>query len=274
MELLEAIRIVRNQWKIVLPLLALTLVLSLVMINRIETNYKATGSLTLLTSNLGTSFTPSEDNATRQENPYLNFQQSLQTTAQVLANSVSTDERKQDFEEQGLSSDFIVEVPQDPTQTILLPRLAVEVTADSPEKAEATRTELLNVLVEELERIQTEAGAPVETWIQAFPKTEGNALAIAGSKARTGLLVIGTGIALTLLAAFVIDGYKRSVRNTRRGETIEVAANADKAGVQPVKKAPATRTQRRTTPTRKRAPRNESNTVDLAKAEATSTHKD
>lgn len=72
MELLEAIRIVRNQKKIVLPLILIAFLAGAVMVMRMDTSYQTSGAVTLLNSNQKST-----------NNPYLAFDQSLQTTAQV-----------------------------------------------------------------------------------------------------------------------------------------------------------------------------------------------
>ena len=213
MELLEAIRIIRKQLKVVIPLLVLAFLLALILVSRIETRYQANGTVTLLNSNLQST-----------DNPYLSFDQSLQTTAQVVGGTVSTNENRQSYEDKGLSSEYEVAVPYDPTRTILLPMLDVTTTADSAEVATATRDALINDIKDQLSKKQTEAGAPVDTWIQAFSTSDREALPVSGSKPRTFLIVFGLGAAFAIAFAFIIDGFKRGVKNTRRGETIHLEA--------------------------------------------------
>ena len=71
---------------------------------------------------------------------------------------------------------------------------------------------------------ETPAGAPVDTWIQAFSTSDREALPVSGSKPRTFLIVFGLGAAFAIAFAFIIDGFKRGVKNTRRGETIHLEA--------------------------------------------------
>lgn len=85
----------------------------------------------------------------------------------------------------------------------------VSVTADSPKVAGETRDALMNDLQDELSRVQTQAGAPRESWIQAFPKPNEKILPVAGSKARTFVIVFGIGAALALMVAFVVDGFQK-----------------------------------------------------------------
>lgn len=179
------------------------------MVMRMDTSYQTSGAVTLLNSNQKST-----------NNPYLAFDQSLQTTAQVLGTTFSTDDVHASYAKKGLSPNFTVEVPYDPTRTVLLPMVQVSVTADSPKVAGETRDALMNDLQDELSRVQTQAGAPRESWIQAFPKPNEKILPVAGSKARTFVIVFGIGAALALMVAFVVDGFQKGVRRTRRGATI------------------------------------------------------
>lgn len=209
MELLEALRIIRNQKKIVIPLLILAFIAAGIMVSRMDTTYQTSGTITLLNSNLKST-----------DNPYLRFDQSLQTTASVLGDTVSSDDTRSAYEKKGLSSNYTVEVPYDPTRTTLLPMLSITVNAATPEVATATRDQLLNDIKDTLAKKQTEAGAPRDSWIQAFGLANRNVIAGSGSKARTFLIVFGLGAAFAIVIAFIVDGFKRGVRNTRRGETI------------------------------------------------------
>jgi|GEM_PF-5877460 len=228
MELLEALRIIKKQLKVVIPLLAIAFVLALLLVSQIETRYESRGTVTLLNSS-----------AESTENPYLRFDQSLQTTAQVLGDTVSTNEARKSFEDKGLSPDYEVAVPYDPTQTILLPMLEVSVLADSEKVASATRDELIVDVKNELAAKQTQAGAPSETWIQAFSTSDREVVAVSGSKARTFVIVFGLGAAFAIAVAFIIDGFKRGVKNTRRGSTVHLEAakplKGEEAPVAPVK---------------------------------------
>lgn len=209
MELLEALRIIRNQKKLVIPLLIIAFLAAGIMVTRMDTSYETHGTITLLNSN-----------ANSTDNPYLRFDQSLQTTAQVLGGTVSTADARASYEEKGLSPNYEVSVPYDPTRTILLPMLDIKVVADSAEVASSTRDALINDIKDELARKQTEAGAPVDSWIQAFPIADREVVPVSGSKARTFVIVFGLGAAFAIAAAFIVDGFKRGVKNTRRGETI------------------------------------------------------
>ncbi len=209
MELLEALRIIRNQKKIVIPLLIIALLAAGIMVARMDTTYKTSGTVTLLNSNLKST-----------ENPYLRFDQSLQTTAAVLGDTVSSEDTRRAYEKKGLSPIYTVEVPYDPTRTTLLPMLSIEVSASSPDVATATRDQLLNDVKDILAEKQTEAGAPRDSWIQAFGLANKNVIEGSGSQARTFLIVFGLGAAIAIAIAFIVDGFKRGVRNTRRGETI------------------------------------------------------
>lgn len=229
MELLEAIRIIRNQKKLVIPLLIVAFIAAGIMITRMDTTYETRGTITLLNSNL-------QSNA----NPYLSFDQSLQTTAQVLGGSITTADAKAKYAKKGLSTSYEVAVPYDPTRTTLLPMLEVKVNATTPQVASTTRDALLNDIKDELSRKQTEAGAPRDTWIQAFAVAENEVIPVSGSKVRTLVIVFGLGAGFALAAAFVVDGFKRGVKNTRRGETIVL----ENAKPEPIK----TETRKATTP--------------------------
>lgn len=262
MELLEALRIIRNQKKIVIPLLIIAFLAAGIMVTRMDTTYQTSGTITLLNSNLEST-----------DNPYLRFDQSLQTTAAVLGDTVSSEDARSSYEEKGLSSTYTVEVPYDPTRTTLLPMLTVTVNADSPEVATATRDQLLNDIKDTLTQKQTEAGAPPETWIQAFSLANNNVISGSGSKARTFLIVFGLGAGLAIVVAFIVDGFKRGVRNTRRGETITLEPpitekTTDSATDNPTEtiaaeSASATKTKK--PPQRTRAPRTSSERPSAAK---------
>ncbi|MFN8015317.1 MAG: hypothetical protein U0R17_01750 [Acidimicrobiia bacterium] len=209
MELLEALRIIRNHIKLLIPLMAVTFIAALIMVSQIQTTYESRGTITLLNSN-----------ANSTDNPYLRFDQSLQTTAQVLGDNMSSADTKSKYQDKGLSTNYEVSVPYDPTRTVLLPMLEVKVNAENPEVAKETRDNLLNDIKDELVAKQTEAGAPKESWIQAFSNPDKDVIAQSGSKARTFVIVFVLGAAFSIAIAFVLDGFKRGTKNSRKGETI------------------------------------------------------
>lgn len=239
MELLEALRIIRNQKKIVIPLLIIAFLAAGIMVTKMETTYQTSGTVTLLNSNLEST-----------DNPYLSFDQSLQTTASVLGDTLSSDNTRSSYEEKGLSTTYEVEVPYDPTRTTLLPMLNISVTAPTEEIAADTRDQLLNDAKDILSQKQTEAGAPKETWIQAFGQANNEVIPGSGSKARTFAIVFGLGAALAIVLAFIVDGYQRGVRNTRRGEIISLESTPEKIHEPVEKQAPVA-----ASPQRVRTPR-------------------
>jgi capsular polysaccharide biosynthesis protein len=236
MELLEAIRIVRNQRKIVLPLMLIAFLAATVMVMQIHTSYRTSGTITLLNSNLQST-----------DNPYLRFDASLQTTAQVLGSQFTTDQQRAKYDKKGLSADYSVEVPYDPTRTILLPELVVDVNASKPEIADKTRTQILNDIQDELKSKQSAAGAPEETWIQSSAVPDDKVVAVSGSKARTFVIVFGLGTTFAIMVAFIVDGFQKGTKRFPRGATIifdgPVKEEEESSAIAPVKTAARKRTR-------------------------------
>ena len=107
--------------------------------------------------------------------------------------------------------------------------------------------------------------APKDSWIQIFPKAGREVVPVVGSKARTFIIVFGLGSAFAIACAFVVDGFKRGVKNTRRGETIVLESNmsseVNDSAVQSVKEARPTRAKRTSTPKKTSKPANEHDTT-------------
>lgn len=209
MELREAVQIVKNQRILVIPLVVISFFVSCIMVFQMDTNYQSHSSITLINT--------SQQNT---HNPYLEFDQSLQTTAQVVSETMSNDATRESLENKGLSTDYEVSVPYDPTRTVLLPVIDIVVTASTPEAAKQTSQALIDATQDELSRKQTESGAPRDSWIQAFPSGNTKATPISGSKVRTFLIVFGLGTATAIMAAFVVDGYQQGSSKNREKKTI------------------------------------------------------
>ncbi|MCZ7525055.1 MAG: hypothetical protein M5U14_00870 [Acidimicrobiia bacterium] len=197
MDLLTAVKIIFRRWAVVLPVLLLTVAAAFLISTRISPTYSARGSVVFLP--------PSEGGAA---NPWSGFNPALQTTATLIGQVLDADDQRQAFLDEGLSGEYRIVAPYDPTRAVLAPTLELSVDTTDPEVALATIRELVTRIQTELEDQQEDSGASEDTWIQSRALTVADQ-AVEQNTARYRVLaiVVLLGGAAAVSLAFVLESF-------------------------------------------------------------------
>lgn len=218
MDLWTALNVIVRRWYVVVPALALAVVVALVATSRLTPVYTASGSV-LITSASRVYHQPEEadgEERVEQVNPFREFSPSLQTSAALVGDRLSSDAIREVFQDEGLEDEYEVFAPYDPTRTILAPSLEFDVESSDPDLAIDTVVRLQQEAANQLEVLQTEADVRRELFIEARPlitpveATQQNAL-----KIRVAGIVLLLGVTIALSLAFVVESLS-GARSTRR----------------------------------------------------------
>ncbi|MEO5853280.1 MAG: hypothetical protein ABIQ15_12275 [Nocardioides sp.] len=203
----DAIGVLLRRWYVVvvgLLLVAGGVAAALVLV---PTQYQATAHVLLLL--------PSQSTGVRNPtNPYLNLQPGLTTTATLIASELGTKSAQRTVAEGGFDSSFAVGVAPDTG-----PLFVITVEDTDPAMAVATREEVVRQLDVQLSTMQNDMDVPSTQVIFARRNDPpGGAEVLPGSKIRAAAGIVGLGVALTVVAAFLVDRLARRRASRRQAE--------------------------------------------------------
>lgn len=250
MDLVTFLRILLRRWDVVLPGFLLTLVTTFAAGGSVTPAYEAQGSLLLFGPATGTS-----PRGTAPINPYLNFNSSLESTAVIIAESMSSEEIVRQLADLGATAGYEV------TATQKTPILTVSARGSSEAQVRHTAQLVLQRVQDELAARQQAAGAPANTLIRSQVLSPPRVSVQAGNKSRVMAAVAVLGLGTTVLLAFAVENLAAwrqrwrqsapppSVRShrPRRHPTRHLAACGEprrNAGGGPGQRPPATTTVR------------------------------
>ncbi|PRZ42483.1 hypothetical protein CLV47_105105 [Antricoccus suffuscus] len=201
----DVLKALGRRWYVLVAGLVVIAVAAGLAIKWVPTQYEASGQMLLLLPADATGITT-------PTNPYINLQAGLITTASVVAGTLSTKDSQREMKAKGFTSEYAVAL--DPGGGPLL-----LITADdtNPQRAVATRDEVIKRLDGELARIQQDENVPVTQLIHSrtFSVTQ-FAEALPGSKIRALAVIGAVGVILTLIVALMIDRYRPARKRPRR----------------------------------------------------------
>ena len=208
-----------RRWYVALPLLVGTVVVALSVSNGIAPEYHATGSVILLgPTGPVSSGDPSQPQVQAGlDNPYAG---SLGITATALQLAATSAETTSELRDAGLSVDYDISVPS------RAPILNIVASADTPKKAVDTAHKLAEILGDRLQERETAVGVPADARIKVdVLRMSDQASTDVQGQRRTGLLVFALGVAISIAAAFAVDGIaaglrRRKARADRRSEEV------------------------------------------------------
>lgn len=205
MDLWTSLRVLARRWYVFGPLLLLTVVIGYVVTTSMAPVYEVQSSVVLLGPD-------STGKGGVASNPYLNFDGSLETTAQVLASTMGSDAYVKQMYDKGASGEFVVSTPGGPI---------VSVVADGVSGEEAVRTAQVVIagLRSELESRQVAVGAPTNSLIRAetvVPPT--SASYKIGSRVRVLAALGVVGVAGAVFLTFAFESLARA-RGRHRGRS-------------------------------------------------------
>ena len=233
MDLYTLLRIVVRRWLVAGPVAALTLLLGVQTLSSMKPEYEAKGSLLLLAPTQSTGV----DTAALR-NPFLQFNNSLKTTAIALQAILSQDNQRRLLASEGLSRGYTIATDQT-TSPILT------VTAKSSRKATAIATVkgVMATIDRELESRQTAVQAPpdlrIKTDVLLLPSNTHKLLA---TRNRTVAATLALGLAAVLGSAVVAESWstgRAAARRTRREDDLTTIEAPDVGDEQPDLRSPA-----------------------------------
>lgn len=223
MDLWDLLKVAVRQWRVLVPLLVLTVGAAVLASGGIAPEYSAQGSIVLI----GPSETPGEPAQPAPEpggvetpavvpspvNPYLSFNSSLAVTAEVLSLRLTSAQTVVALADAGLATTFEVNL------TPRSPILQVRATGDDPATVVATLDRLIEIAGAELELLQTTGGAP-ETQRAGVDVLSRSTAASADSSGaqRVRLLVLALGVAASVAIAYATEGLlaRKRLRSSHR----------------------------------------------------------
>lgn len=194
MDLVTFLRILLRRWDVVLPGFLLTLVTTFAAGGSVTPAYEAQGSLLLFGPATGTS-----PRGTAPINPYLNFNSSLESTAVIIAESMSSEEIVRQLADLGATAGYEV------TATQKTPILTVSARGSSEAQVRHTAQLVLQRVQDELAARQQAAGAPANTLIRSQVLSPPRVSVQAGNKSRVMAAVAVLGLGTTVLLAFAVE---------------------------------------------------------------------
>lgn len=215
MDFVDALKVLRRQWVVLLLGALATAGAGLYAVQVVATEYQARAQyLLLLPSDSGNG----TDGQRVRGNPLVNLNGGLVFTASLIAADLSSEVVAQSLADGGFTSDYAIA-----TGTSGGPVLDVMVTGTNETDVLETRDELLRRFDEKLGQLQELPGVPRNQLIfSSTNAVDPEAVAVPGAKRRALVLIAGVGLVVTLVVAFTVDGWSRR-RRLRRA----AAADAD-----------------------------------------------
>jgi hypothetical protein len=210
MDLLEAARVVRKRWYVMLPLLLLTIIAIFGIDRVVPTKYQATSTISLLASSQtvqGTAAAPGTKNA------FLSFDASLNDMADFLVRRLDAADSALQLQGLGVTEAYAAALAANAQG----PFITLTVTGTNAEHVTASINTLLSYTKQELAGIQTQASVEPSAMI-------GSVVIVAPAPPTAQLKgkvqgVIGVGVSglvFAFLATFVTENIAAS-RRRRRG---------------------------------------------------------
>ena len=225
MDLVEVVRIIRARWYVLAPLLLLTIALAFAVDKAVPTKYQSTSSITLLASQsatTGTTTLPGTGNA------FLNFNSSLNDTADFLVRRLGSTDAANDLSARGVTEAYVVAL----AAAAQGPFITLTVTGTNPGHVLSSMNTLSAYTQEQLQAVQQQASVRQVDMIRSMVIVPpGPPSAQHKTKTQDVLGATIGGLVITFLAVFVVENIATSRRRRRRrvpfGADAEAAAEPD-----------------------------------------------
>jgi hypothetical protein len=226
MELAEVGRAVLKHKFIAGTLLAATVAGSVAGFVKTPTTYQTEASLVVLAPTKQVSTAPSpagNAGGVQTVNPFLSFGGSQETAAQVLMVRMSDDEVANELDGLGVNSQWKFEVKGGSG-----PVINVTATGATPDKALASAQHIVDTAMDQLTKLQNDAGSPQDQLIKASEVTTPSVpTRVYDTNLRVAVLIAALGLLLTIGIPNAIEGVKRG--RARRGDPDAGSGESDVA---------------------------------------------
>lgn len=209
-----ALRLIVRRWYVVVSALVVTVVVAYTVMQSVAPSYRAEGSVLLYAPSSG-------DDPTEVVNPFRSFDSSTSVLAAVMVQVMNDPSVRNSVGLAGGRPDYVVGLANDGTPVIVM-------RGTDTDEALALETVHLatDALQQELERRQSDAGAPDEVRIRAIVLTDpDDADLLVGDRIRAFIVVLAIGVAASISMAFLAEGIAQS--NRRRAADQQRAAADD-----------------------------------------------
>jgi uncharacterized protein involved in exopolysaccharide biosynthesis len=214
MNLSETLGVARRRKWLLIPLVVLSVALSVAAFLVTPASYEAKSSLVLLAP------TQVVEGDTTPVNPFLNFGGSQDTAAQVLQVRMGDDQVHERLEDEGVTGEWTFEI-----EGSAGPLSVITVEEDSPKAAIRSAAIIAETAQEQFTDMQIQAGSPEAQLINLKAvTTPGTTKTITQARIRNAAAVLALGLALSIGLVFAVEGVSRS---RRRAAAADTAAAAD-----------------------------------------------
>ena len=205
MQLWSFIAVIGRRWRVVVPVLALTVVLCVMVVLTAKPNYEVTGTQVMLID------TPPTTADGRPINPWMSADSSASQFASLMIDGASGHEFEARAGTVGVPKSWYV-ITADATRPAV-----VELTITAPSEAQAldAYTKLLGEFRREVEERQTALNAPKETRYSMIDLTVPTEAKVIRTRTKLAIGLVGVGVIAALFAAAVAE-LGSAVRRTRR----------------------------------------------------------
>jgi capsular polysaccharide biosynthesis protein len=221
MDLVEVARIIRARWYVMAPLLLLTVALAFAVDRAVPTKYQSTSSIALLSSQSATSGT---ETLPGTGNPFLNFNTSLNDTADFLVRRLGSNDAANDLHSRGVTETYVVALAAGAQG----PFITLSVTGTNPQHVLTSMNTLSAYTREQLRAIQETASAkPVDMIRSMVIVPPGPPSAQHKTKTQDVLGAGIGGLVVTFLSVFLVENIATSRRRRRRKVPFGAGADAE-----------------------------------------------
>ncbi|HEU5354337.1 MAG TPA: hypothetical protein VFU65_07740 [Actinocrinis sp.] len=210
MDLAEVIRVIRTRWYVMVPLLLITIALTIGVDRSIPTKYQSTSEISLLASQSAIAGT---DKLPGTGNPFLNYGSSLNDTADFLVRRLGSNDSATDLVKLGVTETYAVAL----AAAAQGPFITLTVTGSNPEHILTSMNTLTDYTVQQLAKVQDQAGVKPVDMIRSIVIVSPSAPAPQTKTKTQDVLGIAVGgLVITFLATFVVESILASRRRRRR----------------------------------------------------------
>jgi len=230
MDLGEILRVMRDRWYVVLPMLMLAIGLGAAAVFVVPNSYESYSTVSLLSSPMSTTVATQGN-----DNPFLTFDASLVATADFLGRSLQSTDAAKQLKDMGVTEDYTVALA-DGAQG---PFLTFTVTGSEQTHVLRSTATLTQFAAQRLTEIQQNNGVKTQDMIRMTeiipPQTPKLKVK---KKVEVVLGVSGGTTALALLLTFVLESVSRSRIRKREGKKSSPWPTSQTAGRTPISSVP------------------------------------
>jgi capsular polysaccharide biosynthesis protein len=221
-DLRTLVKILARRWIVVIPTILVAALVGSQLMSSVEPEYEAKGALLILLPAQSTvggdpGVAPPEDGEASR-NAYLELRAGLNTTAKVFATIMNDNRLKQDFRQQGLTTDYEVTVDDD------APVLNVVAKNQRPRIAIDTANAVLDAIPQQIALREAKENVAEEDRMGTDPILEPTrATALNAARTRALVAFIALGIAAVISVALLVESWAQSAQSRRDRRRLTVA---------------------------------------------------